>query len=312
MVEEDGEVVHVEEKSPRAVTPRWNLRRELVVTARLNADNVWVASLPPVLFTLTAALRFDLDAIDLAVAIVASVLWSMLFIYVFDTANQAGGSEEDHANKPYRPIPSGLVTPAGMWRRNYAGSAIFVGLSATLGLTTFVAAIVWIATVQITHRFLKPRFYILWKPVTTWVGVIAQLGGSWAIAHSLDATAWFWIVALATMFIIPLSIEDVRDMGGDRIIGRVTQPLLFGATAVRTWFVVMMVVWPAVGYLVLFRTSGGSDVAVAIASGLMALLCWPTAVLTAIRNTHSRNRLAYKLYSLVHVALTMCAVIVLA
>jgi 4-hydroxybenzoate polyprenyltransferase len=152
----------------------------------------------------------------------------------------------------------------------------------------------------------------LWKPVTTWVGVIAQLGGSWAIAHSLDATAWFWIVALATMFIIPLSIEDVRDMGGDRIIGRVTQPLFFGATAVRTWFVVMMVIWPAVGYLVLFRTSGGSDVAVAIASGLMALLCWPTAVLTAIRNTRARNRLAYKLYSLVHVALTMCAVIVLA
>jgi 4-hydroxybenzoate polyprenyltransferase len=304
--------VKVEEESRRTVAPRWSLRHELIVTARLNADNVWVASLPPLLFTLTAALRFHLGAVDLAVALVASAVWSVLFIYVFDTANQAGGADEDHANKPYRPIPSGLVTPAGMWRRNYVGSAVFVVLSAALGLTTFAAAVAWICIVQITHRFLRPRFYILWKPVTTWAGVIAQLAGSWAIAHSLDSTAWFWIIMLATMFIIPLSIEDVRDMDGDRIIGRVTQPLLFGATAVRTWFVAMMVIWPAVSYLVLFRTSGGSDVTVVAACGLMALLCWPTAILTATRNTRSRNRTAYKLYSLVHVALAICAVLVLA
>jgi 4-hydroxybenzoate polyprenyltransferase len=113
------------------------------------------------------------------------------------------------------------------------------------------------------------------------------------------------------MFIIPLSIEDVRDMGGDKIIGRVTQPLLFGARAVRTGFVVMMVIWPVVAYVVLFRGSGGSDLAVGVATGLLALLCWPTAIITALRNTQSRNRAAYKLYSLVHVVIIACSLLVL-
>jgi 4-hydroxybenzoate polyprenyltransferase len=303
--------VEVRETSPQAAAQRWSIRHELIVTARLNADNVWVASLPPLLFTLTAALRFDLGAVDLAVTIVQSLVWSMLFIYVFDTANQAGGSEEDHANKPYRPIPAGLVTPVGMWRRNYVGSLCFLVLSAFASLTTFVAAVVWIVLVQVTHRFLRPRFYIVWKPLTTWIGAVAQLAGSWAIAHPLDATGWFWTVAVATMFIIPLAIEDVRDMDGDRVIGRVTQPLLFGARAVRTWFVVMMAIWPLVAYLVLFWRSGASGLAIGLATGLLALVCWPTALLTATRNTRSRNRTAYKLYSLVHVAIIVCSLLLL-
>jgi 4-hydroxybenzoate polyprenyltransferase len=295
----------------RGATPRWSLRREVAITVRLNADNVWVASLPPLLFTLTAALRFELSGFDLAVALLQGLVWSLLFIYVFDTANQAGGSQEDHTNKPYRPIPSGLVTPEGMWRRSYVSSAIFVALSAFLSPVTCISAIVWVATVQVTHHLLRPHHYRFWKPVTTWVGAIAQLAGAWAIAHPLDDVGWYWTVVIATMFIIPLPIEDVRDMAGDEQSGRVTYPLRYGAAPVRRWFVVMMAVWPVVAYLLLFQGSGASSAAALTAAALMAALCWPTAVLTGVRDTYSRNRLAYKLYSFVHVVLVGCAVLLL-
>lgn len=290
---------------------RWSLRRELAITVRLNADNVWVASLPPLFFTLTSALRFDLGAVDLTLALVEGLVWSLLFIYVFDTANQAEGSAEDHANKPYRPIPSGLVTPSGMWRRCLVASVFFVVLSLFLSPITCAAAVLWVATVQITHRFLQPKHYRYWKPVTTWVGAIAQLSGAWAIAHPLDSTGWYWTLVIATMFVIPLPIEDVRDMAGDELAGRVTLPLRFGATPVRRWFVAMMILWPVIAYLCLFRESGASAVAIMVATAVIAVLCWPTALLTATRDTHSRNRLAYKLYSFVHVVLTASALLLL-
>lgn len=298
-------------KSVQGDTSRWNVRREVAITVRLNADNVWVASLPPLFFTLTSAWRFDLGVVDLTLAAVAGLVWSLLFIYVFDTANQAEGSDEDHANKPYRPIPAGLVTPAGMWRRCHVASVLFVVLSLFLSPITCAAAVLWIVTVQVTHRHLQPRHYMYWKPVTTWLGAIAQLSGAWAIAHPLDATGWYWTVVIATMFVIPLPIEDVRDMAGDRLAGRVTLPIRFGATPVRRWFVTMMVLWPAVAWLLLFRTSDASGVAIAVSTVAMAALCWPAAVLTATRDTHSRNRLAYKLYSFVHVLLTASALLLL-
>lgn len=300
------------EGSPvREATPRWSLMREVAITVRLNADNVWVASLPPLLFTLTAALRFELSGFDLAVAMVQGVVWSLLFIYTFDTANQAGGSQEDHTNKPYRPIPSGLVTPEGMWRRSYVGAVLFLTLSAFLSPVTCVAAIVWVATVQVTHHLLQPRHYRYWKPVTTWIGAVAQLAGAWAIAHPLDQTGWYWTLVVATMFIIPLPIEDVRDMPGDELSGRVTFPLRYGAAPVRRWFVVMMTLWPLLAWLVLFRESDASTTAIVTATAAMAALCWPAAVLTGLRDTYQRNRLAYKLYSFVHVLLVVCALLLL-
>lgn len=279
------------------------LGHEARVTCRLLADNVLVSSVPPLAFAVASALRFDLGAPQIGRVIVVAIVWSVLYIYVYDAANQIAGADEDACNKPYRPIPAGLVTVAGMRRRLVAGAVLYVGLSAWIGPVTLAAAVLWTA-VALTHNLYgPPRHYMFLKPITLVVGVLTQLAGSWEIAHPLDATGWRWVIVIALMGYLPLPIEDVRDMAGDRAIGRRTLALLCGAKPIRAWFTATMLSFPLVAYLLLFRVSGAAPTVLWATTAGFAAICWLTGLYVALNNTRHANRMAYILFSVMYLAL---------
>jgi 4-hydroxybenzoate polyprenyltransferase len=287
------------------------IRREVAITVRLFADNVLVASVPPLCFAVATALRFDLGPQRLASVVAEAVLWSVLYIYVYDASNQAEGAAEDALNKPYRPVPAGLVTVAGMRFRMVIGSVLYLVLSAWISGVALIAAAMWTATAILPNLYASPRYYLFFKPFTMLVGVAAQLAGSWEIAYPLDMTGWWWVLVIAVLFSIPLPIEDVRDMAGDRAVGRRTFALIVGPNPIRAWFIAMMLIWPLVAHLLLFRGSGAASSAISVTTAVFTALCWGTGLYTALNRTHRGNRMAYLLYSAVHLALVASALVLL-
>ncbi|MHB6910352.1 hypothetical protein [Streptomyces sp. DB-54] len=66
--------------------------------------------------------------------------------------------------------------------------------------------------------------------------MISHLAVGWRLAAPVDATGWTWIIALTALLSPPLRFEDVRDMDGDREIGRRALPLVVGHWPVRIMF----------------------------------------------------------------------------
>jgi 4-hydroxybenzoate polyprenyltransferase len=263
-------------------------------------------------FTLTAALRFNLGAARLIQALATSVVWSLLFLYVFDASNQAVGAAEDAHNKPYRPIPAGLTTASGMRRRMAVAAALFLGISAAAGWVSVVAAAAWIIAVLTLYFAVPVRYGHIYKPLPMFVGTVAQLAGSWAIAHPLDSMGWRWILVVSALFTIALPIEDVRDMEGDRVLGRRTLALTWGAQPLRVCFIALMALWPFIAYGLLFNRSGAPEIRVWATTGVFAMLCWVTAIYTWLNRTLRGNRRAFVLYSGVHLSLIISSLALIA
>lgn len=290
---------------------RW-CRRETAVTARMLADNVLASSAPPLVFTLASALRFGSSVEESIRAVAVSLVWSTLFLYVFDSCNQAVGAAEDARNKPYRPVPAGLVSVAGMRRRAMAGSVLFLAVSAGISWVTFFSAAAWIAAVVSLYVVCPVRYAHLYKPLPMFVGTLAQLAGSWAIVQPLDGAVWWWVLVVSALFPIALPIEDVRDTAGDLACGRRTLALRWGPERVRGLFVGLMVLWPCIVHVLLFSRSGADWSAVRTMTGMFAALCWVTAVQTARDRSRRGSRRAFTLYSGVHFALVASSLVLLA
>ncbi|WP_156365143.1 UbiA family prenyltransferase [Sciscionella sediminilitoris] len=287
------------------------VRRELRITARLLADNIVISALPPLAFTVVAALRYGLGGVALAGSVLGSLLWSVLFIYVVDASNQAAAAHEDRINKPYRPIPAGLVTETGMWRRAVAGSVLYLVIAACCGWIPLLCAAIWTASITLFHRRVAQRHYLYVKPWIMVLGVCAQLAGGWSIAHPLDGTGWRWVLGCALLFVLPLPIEDIRDIEGDRAIGRRTLALVLGARPVRAWFIVMMLAWPVLAWLLLFRDSGAAPAVIAVITAVFTALCWGTAAHAALHRGRRGDRIDYQLYSVAQLALVASALVLL-
>jgi 4-hydroxybenzoate polyprenyltransferase len=274
---------------------------EARIAYRLNVHNVWVAALPPLLFAAAAWRVAPPDNPVLTVA--TAVIWSYLFVYIFDAANQAAGVDEDRINKPKRPAPMGLVDAHGLRLRCAVGSVLFVSIGLAASVWTGTISAVWVATIVVVHKFMPARMYFAWKPFSNFSGAVTQLTGGWAIVGPLNGTAVTWALILSVMVVTGMPIEDVRDVDGDVAAGRRSLPMMLGARSVAAVFAALMAAWPFIGWALIVRhvdltmyeaCSLGLVFVLSYAAGLSAL---------NVRSMASQKR-AYILYSLVHVALT--------
>lgn len=157
--------------------------------------------------------------------LVLSVIYFVLYIYSFAVSNQIIGLEEDRRNKPDRPLPAGLVTLRGAWVRWAISMVLFPALGAVLGVTGF--ALMWQACLCL-HNFGGFARHWFTKSLVMGFGVIAQLGAAWAIVGPVPPPAWRWILGLAVVAFVFCNIQDLRDVDGDRALGRRTLPLVYG------------------------------------------------------------------------------------
>jgi 4-hydroxybenzoate polyprenyltransferase len=221
------------------------------------ADNLIAGLLPPIMLSVTASVHTGLPVAELLAGVGKAVVLGLLFSYVTDSSNQARSGEEDALNKPYRPIPAGLVTTVGLVRRFWVAMAVCFVLGWLFGVWPWV--LLWQIVVVLQYRWGSPRHYLWWKPLSNLSYQVVVPAYGWQLSAPLDATAWTWIAIFSVYFTLAFIYEDVRDMDGDRAVGRRTPALVFGPTFVRRWFATIIVTLPFVVYFGLARASGAED-----------------------------------------------------
>jgi len=169
---------------------------------------------------------------------------SVGFQYSLDIVNQRMGVAEDTVNKPYRPIPSGLITLHGADARWVLAWIIFPLLAYSLsGSYVTMWALVWQAEVAFCYVWPKPNNPVmrnLFTGVATFL--IISLVNSVVVDQEPNRDmALVLRASLAGWAGLVIQIQEFHDVEGDRIAGKRTLPLVLGEA--RVWIMRQATCW---------------------------------------------------------------------
>ena len=280
---------------------------EVYLGWRYIAGDIPAAVLPGIAFALAAARYADLTWPQLAVVAAKSLLLFWLYAYTFCSSNQARAGDEDRINKPYRAIPSGLVTPRGTLTRYWIAMAVYTLLGIWFGVWPWVLA--WQANTFVLN-FLFGRNWLV-KAASMVTGAIFQLAAAWQLAAPLDTTTWRWIVVSMLLAVLGGVSEDLRDIEGDRSVGRTRLVLLVGHWPVRIFTALIYMATPVVCHVILYAPTGSPLPVVLICDAALASLSWLAAfrVLT-IRDFGRGDHITYMIYTYSYTIVPACGIAV--
>ena len=107
-------------------------------------------------------------------------------------------------------------------------------------------------------------------------------------------------------YVPPLIFEDVRDVPGDKAIGRRTFAIIFGELPVRIWFATILTPMPFLAHLYLFSPEGTSVVRLAICDIAVAVTCWIAAVRSLSLGSVAADRITCQLYIFTYIVVLGC------
>ncbi|MBT2207720.1 UbiA family prenyltransferase [Actinomadura sp. NEAU-AAG7] len=269
----------------------------------MTIDNLLVNIPPSLIFALGACLRAHLGAVQTAEHAGMIILLQMLFGYVFDASNQSRDTDEDRINKPHRPVPSGLITPAGARRRFWCVMPVYTLVGWAMGVVEWV--LLFQAVVTFLNLLCPPRAYLWCKTPCMILGVVAQLAAAWQSVAPIDSTAWRWILIIAVPFCLALPFEDVRDMAGDHAIGRRTPALVLGEWPLRVWFAGLLAWIPLALHYALFLPTHASGPRILLCDTALAIACWTPALRALLLRNTAADRLTYQLLITAYIIMTL-------
>lgn len=184
------------------------------------------------------------------------LIWMWLHLLVVDISNQRLPDSilEDGHNKPWRPIPSGRLTPGE------AGSLIrwgvVVALATSVALqaseaSTALMAFIWLYNdlggneVGPLHRNLLNAAGL---SCFGWGGVSVLYGGrgDGGMTEVVHMRLGMWLALCSLIITTTIHAQDFPDVEGDRARGRGTMPLLYGETWPRWTLAVTVVIWSVI------------------------------------------------------------------
>lgn len=281
--------------SKEASSHHWTqaIATEIAITARMCVDNAPFSLITVPACALSANAYFDVDLGTAARGILIALFVGALYTYVFDAINQARYAVEDRVNKPYRPIPAGLTTPRGMLIRAVISSAITLIVSWPLDIMPW--SLGWVSVSLIIYTA-KPSQYFWVKRTLVIAGPLACLGAGWRIVGPFDPTILTGIVALSVALTLTLPFEDIRDMAGDRAMGRRTPPLMLGEWPIRIWFAAWALAMPVAAHFFLFAPTDAAIWRVLLCDVALAALSWTAAIRALTRRGRTADRVTYQIY----------------
>lgn len=286
--------------------PRFILR-ELWVSWRFIGGDVSSAVIPPLLFLVAAAGHGGLGVGEVVGAVGRGLLYFWLFTYAFNLSNQLVGVEEDRVNKPHRPLVRGEVTVRGTRRRWWVCMALLSLVGWGFGVWEW--ALLWQVILVVHNEAGAARRW--WaKNLLIALGVVTQLAAAWELVGPLTAETWRWIAVLASVVFLLVSLQDLRDLEGDRASGRKTFPLVFGEKPTRYVLAALFGLLPLVIHEALMKPLGLTPVVVASDVGL-ALVSWVIAVRVVGWRTPRADHRTYLLFTYWYCLALLSTIVVL-
>jgi 4-hydroxybenzoate polyprenyltransferase len=128
---------------------------------------------------------------------VGAVAWIWIHLLQFNVSNQCGGVDEDILNKPWRPIPAGLISLPAARQLRWNASILSLGFSFVFGST-----ITWIS-ISIA--------------AATWIYNEAHLSSHWFGKSAFSAIGYVMFQAGATVIMSRFAI-NVAEQSTDLIV----------------------------------------------------------------------------------------------
>jgi len=202
-------------------------------------------------------------------------LWIVFNLLPFTIANQRlpHAIREDAVNKPWRPLPSGRLSPTQaheLMVTTYvvagAASAILGGMRSYLAVAVLAYCYNSLGGADISgavRNILNVSFYLC-----AMVGTIEVAAGEGNIAFS--GSAWAWFAVLGAVVLTTVHVQDLPDQEGDAARGRKTIPLEIGDEMARWSVAVLDLVWSFVAPMFWHKGASGFILPVGLA-GLVAV-----------------------------------------
>lgn len=215
------------------------------------------------------------------------VLYFGLYIYTFCLANQITGVEEDRVNKPDRAIPAGILTLEEAKLRWFLSMLLFPIIGWALGGWSLCRwALLWQVLIVAYNYGSLDKHWFSKNIVFITLGSVVQLAAAWQLTGPITHNAWVWIWTVALIFGVTLQLQDLRDVEGDRLLGRRTFPIVFGDINTRRFVAVSVLLSALVMLGVVLVNSSNSHLALAV-----GLLLGSLNVVVGIRVLNLRTKL---------------------
>ncbi|THH28542.1 hypothetical protein EUX98_g5644 [Antrodiella citrinella] len=183
-----------------------------------------------------------------------TLAWVWIHILQFDVSNQIVGVEEDRQNKADRPIPAGRISMEEATVLRWVLVPICLLYSLSYGIETLWASIfLSMLTVFYNELGAHAGVWVL-RNCTNALGYASFEMGATLIAsgrQKLDTTALLSIIISAGILATTYQAQDMKDIHGDRAIGRHTLPIVLPKVA-RPSILIGLAVW-SLGLAVLWK-----------------------------------------------------------
>ena len=172
--------------------------------------------------------------------------WVWLNIVVFDLANQRSpvAVAEDHLNKPWRPGPTGRLTPTQMRNMLLFSLPTILAINFYLGAwqeTSLLFSLTWM------YNDLGGGESIIGRNLVISLATGCYNSGSLRLASGAGTTLHeggiHWILILSGVLLSTMQIQEMKDMIGDKLRNRPTLPLVWGEEVARWSVAVPVLAW---------------------------------------------------------------------
>lgn len=175
------------------------------------------------------------------------LFYNILHLSIFSASNQRLSASEDALNKPYRPIPSGLITSPQMTTLLFFLIPCALGhayLLSTPEETALLIALTWM------YNDLNGNTGFIRRSLLNAIAYGLCNSGALRVALSLSSPTssvsplghtWIWMISL--IIFTTVHIQELKDQVGDAAIGRSTMPLYFGDQIARWTIAVPVAFW---------------------------------------------------------------------
>lgn len=289
--------------------PHWlkAVASEVYLYWRFTRYDISATVIPGILFMLAAWHSAQPDWHALPGLIVWGMIYFWLYCVSFCLSNQLAGEAEDRLNKPDRPLVSGLVSRRGTWLRWFGAMTLFTLVGWWLGVVEWT--LLWQVTLTLHNLGGFARHYWL-KNLSMTLGAIAQLAAAWQMVRPLTPEAWVWIFVPALTLLSNASLQDLRDIEGDRMNRRRTLPIIFGVNATRVFVAVAFVLLALLTHFALF-VPAGLHAGALLLDLILAGLCLVIAGRVLLLRTTAADHSSYMLYTYWYCFLLAAAIVVL-
>jgi 4-hydroxybenzoate polyprenyltransferase len=174
------------------------------------------------------------------------IVYGFLFIYAFDTVNQLTSTDEDRANKPRRPLAQGIVSEKWMARLATITNVLFVCVGFLLSVPW--PTLTWLALIHL-HKFRYAyRHWFFKNIIFITVGAGAEITATWGLVSPNLALPWRWICVTSLLAAIGCNTQDIRDVIGDRLVGRRTMPIAWSEDIARKILAIFLLLMPFIQF----------------------------------------------------------------